>query len=77
MTFTVEPMINVGSAAVEMWEDDWTVVTRDLQRSAQFEHTVLVTEDGHELLTVPGDGPPAEVRFADVRSGTGQALPAD
>jgi hypothetical protein len=70
-------MINVGSAAVEMWDDDWTVVTRDLQRSAQFEHTVLVTDDGHELLTVPADGPPAEVLFADVRNGTSPAVPTD
>ena len=77
MTFTIEPMINVGSAAVEMWDDDWTVVTRDLQRSAQFEHTVLVTDDGHELLTVPADGPPAEVLFADVRNGTSPAVPTD
>jgi methionyl aminopeptidase len=77
MTFTIEPMINVGSAALEMWDDDWTVVTRDLQRSAQFEHTVLVTDDGHELLTVPADGPPAEVLFAGVRSGTSPAVPTD
>ena len=69
MTFTVEPMINVGSHRIGMWDDDWTVVTQDLQRSAQFEHTVLITEDGHELLTVPADGVPAEVLFADVRLG--------
>ncbi|MFZ4519460.1 MAG: type I methionyl aminopeptidase [Microthrixaceae bacterium] len=74
MTFTIEPMINLGSHKLEMWEDNWTVVTRDLQRSAQFEHTVLVTEDGHELLTVPGDGVPAEVRFAGERMGL---TPAD
>jgi methionyl aminopeptidase len=54
-----------------MWDDGWTVVTRDLQRSAQFEHTVLVTESGHELLTVPADGVPAEVRFAGERLGAG------
>ncbi len=70
MTFTIEPMVNLGSAALEMWDDDWTVVTRDLQRSAQFEHTVLVTDDGHELLTVPAVGPPAEERFAGIRLGT-------
>ena len=74
MTFTVEPMVNLGSHKLEMWEDNWTVVTRDLQRSAQFEHTVLVTEDGHELLTVPADGVPAEVRFAGERMGL---TPAD
>jgi methionyl aminopeptidase len=69
MTFTIEPMINVGSNRLEMWDDGWTVTTRDLQRSAQFEHTILVTETGHELLTVPTDGPPAEQRFASVRMG--------
>jgi methionyl aminopeptidase len=73
MTFTVEPMINLGSHRLgDMWDDGWTVVTRDRQRSAQFEHTVLVTETGYELLTVPADGPPAEVRFAGVRSGLDQ-----
>jgi methionyl aminopeptidase len=69
MTFTVEPMINLGSHRLEMWDDGWTVTTRDLQRSAQFEHTVLVTETGHELLTVPAEGPPADELFADVRLG--------
>jgi methionyl aminopeptidase len=69
MTFTIEPMINLGGPRLEMWDDGWTVVTRDLQRSAQFEHTVLVTDDGHELLTVPGDGVPAEVLYAGVRMG--------
>jgi methionyl aminopeptidase len=60
MTFTIEPMINMGTNRLEMWNDGWTVVTRDLQRSAQFEHTILVTAAGHELLTVPGNGVPAE-----------------
>ncbi|MEX0767740.1 MAG: type I methionyl aminopeptidase [Microthrixaceae bacterium] len=69
MTFTVEPMINLGSNRLEMWDDGWTVSTRDMQRSAQFEHTVLVTETGHELLTVPGEGPPADVLFADLKMG--------
>ncbi|WP_245961728.1 type I methionyl aminopeptidase [Quadrisphaera granulorum] len=53
MTFTVEPMITEGSAAVEVWDDGWTVVTRDRGRVAQFEHTVLVTETGAEVLTLP------------------------
>jgi len=53
MTFTVEPMLNLGSADWEMWEDGWTVVTKDRRRSAQFEHTLLVTEDGPEILTLP------------------------
>jgi methionyl aminopeptidase len=77
MTFTVEPMINLGTNRLEMWDDGWTVSTRDLQRSAQFEHTVLVTETGHELLTVPGDGPAAEELFADRPMGTSSAATGD
>jgi methionyl aminopeptidase len=52
MTFTIEPMLNLGSAAWDMWDDGWTVVTRDRRRSAQFEHTLLVTDDGAEILTL-------------------------
>jgi len=51
MTFTIEPMINLGSHEVEVLEDDWTAVTVDGSLSAQFEHTLLVTEDGVEILT--------------------------
>jgi methionyl aminopeptidase len=53
MTFTVEPMLTLGSAAWDMWDDGWTVVTKDRLRSAQFEHTILVTDDGAEILTLP------------------------
>ncbi len=53
MTFTVEPMLNLGSHEWEMWDDGWTVVTRDRRRSAQFEHTLLVTNTGAEILTLP------------------------
>jgi len=53
MTFTIEPMITVGSSENEKWADDWTVVTRDGSRTAQFEHTILVTGDGAEILTLP------------------------
>jgi len=53
MTFTVEPMLNLGTADWEMWDDGWTVVTADRKRSAQFEHTILITEDGTEILTLP------------------------
>jgi len=53
MTFTIEPMLNLGTPDWEMWDDGWTVVTRDRKRSAQFEHTVLVTEGGSEILTLP------------------------
>jgi methionyl aminopeptidase len=53
MTFTIEPMLNLGTHEWEMWDDGWTVVTRDGRRSAQFEHTLLVTSTGAEVLTVP------------------------
>ena len=52
MTFTIEPMITLGSSENEKWADDWTVVTRDGSRTAQFEHTILVTADGSEILTL-------------------------
>jgi methionyl aminopeptidase len=51
MTFTIEPMITLGSEKHRMWDDDWTAVTIDGKRTAQFEHTVLVTDDGVEVLT--------------------------
>ena len=51
MVFTVEPMINLGTHEWDMWEDDWTVVTKDRKLSAQFEHTILITESGPEILT--------------------------
>lgn len=53
MTFTVEPMLNLGTHEWDMWDDGWTVVTKDRQRSAQFEHTVLITDAGPEILTLP------------------------
>jgi methionyl aminopeptidase len=53
MTFTIEPMLNLGTPEWWMWDDGWTVVTRDGRRSAQFEHTVLVTDAGVEILTLP------------------------
>ncbi|WP_446665724.1 type I methionyl aminopeptidase [Flexivirga sp. B27] len=53
MTFTVEPMLNLGTPEWDLWDDDWTVATRDLKRSAQFEHTVLITDSGPEILTLP------------------------
>jgi methionyl aminopeptidase len=53
MTFTIEPMLNLGTHEWEMWDDDWTVVTKDGKRSAQFEHTLLVTPTGAEVLTLP------------------------
>jgi len=51
MTFTIEPMINAGKREVKLLPDGWTVVTKDHSLSAQWEHTILVTADGHEVLT--------------------------
>ena len=53
MTFTIEPMITVGSWRARMWDDGWTAVTTDGGRTAQFEHTILITDDGPEILTTP------------------------
>ncbi|MCI0400548.1 MAG: type I methionyl aminopeptidase [Gammaproteobacteria bacterium] len=56
MTFTIEPMINAGKHDVKLLPDNWTVVTKDHSLSAQWEHTVLVSADGYEVLTIlPGD----------------------
>jgi methionyl aminopeptidase len=55
MTFTIEPMITLGSFDVRLWHDGWTAVTADGSRTAQFEHTLVITDDGPEILTVPGD----------------------
>lgn len=57
MTITVEPMVNAGSRHVRLLGDGWTVVTKDHSLSAQWEHTVLVTESGHEVLTLGAAGP--------------------
>eukprot|EP00741_Cyanophora_paradoxa_P011257 tig00020554_g10876.t1 len=57
MTFTIEPMVNEGGKGTALWDDRWTVVTRDGGRSAQFEHTILITEDGADILTSLGDAP--------------------
>lgn len=53
MTFTIEPMLTLGNPASHVWDDDWTVVTNDGSRCAQWEHTLVVTDDGAEVLTVP------------------------
>jgi methionyl aminopeptidase len=52
MVFTIEPMVNQGSSSIALLEDDWTAVTRDGKLSAQWEHTIAVTEDGFEILTL-------------------------
>jgi methionyl aminopeptidase len=53
MTFTIEPMISLGGYDWYVWDDDWTVLTSDASRVAQFEHTLVVTETGAEVLTLP------------------------
>lgn len=53
MTFTIEPMLTLGTIDYDVWADDWTVTTKDKRRTAQFEHTVLVTASGAEILTLP------------------------
>ncbi|MFE6611840.1 type I methionyl aminopeptidase [Amycolatopsis sp. NPDC057786] len=53
MTFTIEPMITLGTIEYDIWADDWTVTTKDKKWTAQFEHTLVVTEDGAEILTLP------------------------
>ncbi|EHL30403.1 type I methionyl aminopeptidase [Legionella drancourtii] len=55
MTFTIEPMINLGSKEIKTLGDGWTVVTKDHKLSAQWEHTILVTENGYEVLTLRTD----------------------
>ncbi len=52
MTFTIEPMITLGTIDYDIWDDGWTVVTKDRRRTAQFEHTILVTATGAEILTL-------------------------
>ncbi|HET8552022.1 MAG TPA: type I methionyl aminopeptidase [Gammaproteobacteria bacterium] len=56
MTFTIEPMVNVGKRHVKLMPDGWTVITKDHSLSAQWEHTILVTDDGHEILTMRSGG---------------------
>ncbi|HND37337.1 MAG TPA: M24 family metallopeptidase, partial [Nitrosomonas sp.] len=63
MVFTVEPMINAGKAAIRHLPDGWTVVTKDGSLSAQWEHTVLVTDTGYELLTVSAGTPPKPTSY--------------
>ena len=55
MIFTIEPMINIGKAEAVIGSDGWTAKTSDGALSAQYEHTILVTEDGHEILTLEGE----------------------
>jgi methionyl aminopeptidase len=52
MTFTIEPMLTLGTIDYDIWPDKWTAVTKDRKRTAQFEHTIVVTDDGAEILTL-------------------------
>ena len=56
MTFTIEPMLTLGAPKLYVWDDDWTAVTRDGSRSAQYEHTVGVTTTGCEIFTLSPGG---------------------
>ncbi|MDP2067054.1 MAG: type I methionyl aminopeptidase [Burkholderiaceae bacterium] len=58
MTFTIEPMINAGRRDIKEMGDGWTIVTKDHSLSAQWEHTILVTETGYEVLTLSAGSPP-------------------
>ena len=55
MTLTVEPMINLGALPYDIWDDGWTVANRDGKFTAQFEHTIVMTEAGNEILTLPDE----------------------
>ena len=55
MTFTIEPMLTLGSYDWYMWDDKWTVLTKDGSWAAQWEHTVVVSDDGAEILTAPSE----------------------
>ena len=69
MMFTIEPMINAGKREIREMTDGWTIVTKDRSLSAQWEHTVLVTETGYEVLTLSVGSPPPPAFV------TGQATP--
>ena len=77
--FTIEPMVNAGTYHDKTWPDQWTSVTKDGKRSAQFEHTMLVTDDGVEILTARSFGsylepvPSAEARASDPKAAAAAA----
>lgn len=54
MTFTIEPVLSQGTKEIVILDDGWTAVTLDTARTAQFEHTVLITDSGADILTLPG-----------------------
>lgn len=63
MIFTIEPMINAGKREIKQMSDGWTIVTKDRSLSAQWEHTILVTETGYEVLTVSAGTPPRPEKY--------------
>lgn len=71
MIFTIEPMINAGKAAISELPDGWTIVTRDRSLSAQWEHMILVTQDGYEVLTISAGSPPPPAIVATQSARTG------
>ncbi|HSI96370.1 MAG: M24 family metallopeptidase, partial [Methylophilaceae bacterium] len=58
MMFTIEPMINAGKRDIRQMGDGWSIVTKDRSLSAQWEHTILVTATGYEVMTVSAESPP-------------------
>ncbi|MBI4024465.1 MAG: type I methionyl aminopeptidase [Verrucomicrobia bacterium] len=76
MTLAIEPMINYGDSRVEVLADGWTVVTADRKPSAHFEHTVLITRDGPEILTIP-DGKSGEIarKLSEARNSERKTTP--
>ena len=76
MIFTVEPMINAGKAGIRQLADGWTIVTKDHSLSAQWEHTVLVTETGYEVLTLSPGTPPSRSRSKRLRRRAVASVPA-
>ena len=76
MTFTIEPMITMGDWRAQLWDDEWTATTIDLSRTAQFEHTLAVHEDGVEILTLHHDEPQPFLAGADRSVWPGQLATA-
>ena len=75
MTITIEPMLNLGRREIKEMGDGWTIVTKDRSLSAQWEHTVLVTETGYEVLTVSAGSPPIPA-FVPAQSNANASAPA-
>ena len=69
MVFTIEPMVNAGKREIREMTDGWTIVTKDRSLSAQWEHTVLVTETGYEVLTLSAGSPPPPAFVTALASG--------